>query len=114
VQSSEGADELTSAGVNRVYEFTPEGEYEFSLEPQDFFGSLDDFSELQANTKAENLQVMKELLQNQVRPAVFRSVTLNVAAALTVSGKFENLGEAVQFVQVNFDSRKIRKLVERL
>lgn len=109
VWGCEGLDELSPAGLSKVWEVTPAGEIkEYSVSPEDFGLPLHDLESVKSGTPAENAAIVKKLLAGELEEGnpILDYVLLNAAAVGYVSGVVSNFKEGVEKARESIKSGK--------
>jgi anthranilate phosphoribosyltransferase len=95
VHGSDGMDEFTTTGANRVWEVR-EGEVaEYLLDPQELGIPRASLEELRGGTPAENAEIVRAVLSGREDGARLQVCLLNAAAVLVAGGKAEGFGEGL-------------------
>jgi anthranilate phosphoribosyltransferase len=108
VHGSDGTDEMTITGVTWLAALEQDGSIrEAELHPEDFGLPVHPFEAILGGTPEENGAALKALLDGA--PGAYRdAVLLNAAAALTVSGRTDDLREGVAMAVESIDSGAAR------
>lgn len=113
VHGSHGLDELSTAGSNKITEVRSGRTRTYSLSPEQLGFPRCDLDELKGGSAAENVAIMRSLLQGE-RGARRDTVLLNAAAALLVGGKANNLAHGVELAAESIDSGRALQKLEQL
>ena len=108
-----GIDELTTAGVTKVAEFTNGKVIEFDVVPEEAGVKPARIEDLKGGEPAHNAALMRELLGGAHGP-LRDIVLLNSAAALVVAGRADNLRDGAELAARAIDSGTARQVLARL
>ena len=113
VNGSDGLDEITTTGPTYVAQWKDGALSEFEISPEDAGLPLAKPEDLKGGTPEENAEALRSLLQGA--PGAYRDcVVFNVAAALLVAGKAEDLKDGAAQAVAAIDSGKALDTLEDL
>jgi len=112
--SSDGLDELTTTGINRVARFGDGQVYEEEIDAAQFGLPRASRDDLRGGRPDENARVMRDILAGQERGPKRDVVLLNAAAALVAGGKARDLREGLERASDSIDSGRAMAALEGL
>ncbi len=114
VTGADGLDELSTTGPNIVQVVTPEGVNKIEISPTEVgIAQADSIEALAGGSPEANAAIFDRLLGGETGPAR-DIVVLNAAAGLVVSGRVDDLGEAVQSCGEALDKGLVAEKLELL
>lgn len=113
VHGSDGLDELSVTGVNRVSHLHDGKVDTYSLDPQELGLSKAKIGDLAGGTAEENVTITKALLQGEPGPKR-DIVLLNAAAVMVTGGIAKDLKEGLVLAADSIDSGKALKKIDEL
>ncbi len=116
VYGCDGMDEFSVCSSNYVAELSNEKVNKYLLNPCDLGFKRYKLKELQGGDAKENASILMNILTGKEKGAKRDSAILNSAAAITVSGKVDNLKDALDIAIASIDSgsalEKLKKLID--
>ncbi len=113
VHGSDGLDEITNTGETTIAEVRDGRVTNFTITPELLGLPRARLSDLLGGDVAENVQIIKDILQGQPGPK--RDIVLmNTAAALVAAGRAEDFREGVRFAAQSIDSGNARQKLHAL
>ena len=113
VHGSDGTDELTSTGPTWVAELADGRVREFEVSPADAGLEPNRIDELKGGDPERNAESLRAMLAGA--PGAFRTVVLyNVAAALKIAGRVDDLRQGVAVAARAIDDGQARETLRRL
>ncbi|ABX31928.1 anthranilate phosphoribosyltransferase [Petrotoga mobilis SJ95] len=113
VHGSEGIDEFSLSGKNKVA-FLNEGKIEkLEISPEDLGLEKYSIQEIQGGSAEENKRIILNIFNGEMGPKR-DVVVLNTAAGLYVANKVNSLEEGINFAQEIIDSGKAMKKLEEM
>jgi anthranilate phosphoribosyltransferase len=109
----DGLDELTTTTTSTVHELTDGTLHEYSIDPLDLGIGRAEAGQLVGGDKAQNAQLLRELLAGEKGPRRDLAV-LNAAAALMVAGLADDLGSGVEVATAAIDNGAAERALETL
>jgi anthranilate phosphoribosyltransferase len=113
-QSSDGIDELTTTGINRIARFDNGVVHEEELDARSLGMRAATRDELRGGTPQDNAKITREVLSGSDRGPMRDVVVLNAAAALVVGGKERDLKAGVARANDAIDSGKGEQVLHGL
>ncbi|MGH2720780.1 MAG: anthranilate phosphoribosyltransferase [Actinomycetota bacterium] len=110
---SDGLDEITTTGPSTVWDVTPDGVREWSIDPADLGIPRADGSALRGGDAGRNAVVLEEVLGDKPGPAL-DIVLVNAAAALLAVGMAPDMGAAVELARESVASGRARAALDAL
>ncbi|MBI4460176.1 MAG: anthranilate phosphoribosyltransferase [Acidobacteria bacterium] len=108
VHGADGLDEITNTGETAVAEVADGQVKTWTLRPEDFGIPRCTLADLQGGDVAENVQIIKDILEGQKGPK--RDVVLlNTAAALVAANHAPNFAEGIRLAAQSIDSGSARQ-----
>ncbi len=98
VHGSDGMDELTTTGVNHVWDVRRGTLSDYDIDPRDLGIPRADGEELRGGGAAENAVIIRSVLEGVEGPRL-RVSLLNAAAVLTAAGRAEDLREGLAMAE---------------
>jgi anthranilate phosphoribosyltransferase len=99
VHGAPGMDEVSPLGLTEVIEIRDGKATEWTIDPADYdFGKIR-LEDLAGGPPDENARIVEQVLNGSGPPAATAAVALNAAAAIHVSGRTRNFGEAVEIAR---------------
>lgn len=114
VHGDVGMDEISPSGTTTVWEVNQGKVTRWTLDPADYDLDWSAVDELAGGEPAENAERIRRLLEGMEDEAARRSVVLNAAAGIYVSGLASNYGEAVKLADEALASGKAAQVLRRL
>jgi anthranilate phosphoribosyltransferase len=113
VHGADGLDEISNTGESQVSEVREGIVRTYRVRPEDFGIARATIKDLQGGDRAENAQIIRDILDGRDGPR--RDIVLmNAAAALVVGAKARDLKEGVAQAAGSVDSGAAREKLERL
>lgn len=113
VHGAEGLDEISICGSTSVVELDKGKIHEYTIHPGDYGLLPVPISRIQSKSCAENIKIMKNVLDGKPGPA--RDVVLlNAAAAIRISGKVENLVQGLALARKSIDGGAAKNTLQTL
>ena len=103
VHGADGLDEITNTGETTIAEVANGQVKTWTLRPEDFGIPRCTLADLQGGDVAENVQIIRDLLEGQKGPKR-DIVLLNAAAALVAAGHARDFAEGIRFAEQSIDS----------
>lgn len=113
VHGSDGMDEMTTTGPTKVAQLKNGDITTFDISPSQADLPVANFSDLQGGDAEENAMALRALLDGE-RNAYRDIVVLNVAAALVMCEKAENLEQAARIAEQAIDDGKAQNALNAL
>lgn len=114
IHGAGGTDELNPCGVNKISHLQNGVVNTYSLDPSDYGMARCTIADLRGGTPDEAAQMMRDMLQGQLKDSRYDAVILNAAAA--ISAETGNMREALLEARESVDSgaalSKLNLLVE--
>ena len=110
---SDGLDEITTTGPSTVWDVTPAGVSEWSIDPADFGIPRADGPALRGGDAGRNAVVLEEVLAGKPGPPL-DIVLVNAAAAILAAGVAPDMGAAVALARDSVESGRARAALDAL
>lgn len=114
VHSADGLDEFSLSATNHIAEIKEGKIFYYDIEPYQLFPEQTVLRELRGGSVTENAEIIKNIFLGREQGAKRRSVLINSAAGLYVSGKVDSLQEGITLGQHTLDSGKTFAFYSRL
>ena len=115
VHGEDGLDEITLSGKTYVAEISDSYTMEFEISPADFGLEFSSLENLQKFTPEESAKLVRQILSNETKNETAKNLVLiNAAAAISVSGKTDNLKNAFRLAKESLESGKALQKLESL
>jgi anthranilate phosphoribosyltransferase len=99
VHGAPGMDEVSPLGPTEVIEIRDGKAAQWTIDPSSYkFGDIRQ-DDLAGGPPEENARIVEQVLNGSGPPAATAAVVLNAAAAIHVSGRSKNFGEAVEIAR---------------
>ncbi|KXA93294.1 anthranilate phosphoribosyltransferase, partial [candidate division MSBL1 archaeon SCGC-AAA259E19] len=113
VHGLDGLDEISTLGPTRISELDGDKIETYTIEPGDFGIPKAEPEEISGGNAEENARTLLRVLGGEKGP--HRDITLlNGAAAISLSGRANSLGEGLELARKSVDSGRAYKKLERL
>ncbi|MEM9060159.1 MAG: anthranilate phosphoribosyltransferase [Pseudomonadota bacterium] len=113
VHGSDGTDEISICGTTQVVKLRDGEVSEASIHPEDAGLPVHPFESILGGTPAENAGAFRDLMDGA--PGGYRdAVLLNAAAALTVTGRAEDMKTGAEIARESLDSGAAKAKIEAL
>jgi anthranilate phosphoribosyltransferase len=109
-----GLDEVSPLGPTRVLEVRGNDVTEWELEPAKYGFPIAAPEELAGGTPRDNAAIITAVLRGEGNRGATSAIALNAAAAIYVSGRVDNFGDAVQAARDSLSSGAGLAALERL
>ncbi len=113
VSGEDGLDELSISSDSIVYEIKKNSVKSYKVYPSQFGFKKTHRSEILGNTKKENAEIIKEILDGRISPKR-DIVLLNSAFALYVAGKVNDVKEGIKLAENSIDTGKAKSVLQKL
>lgn len=110
----DGLDEISICAPTRISELNNGEIKTYDFNPETYFGSLADISDIKGGTPYENAQITKDILLNKDNGPRKNIVVINSAAALIAAGKAVDFKEGIELAENSISSKKAFQKLEAL
>ena len=114
VHGHDGLDEISVCAPTRVTKLEDGMIQTYNINPEDFFESFANPSEIKGGNLDLNLQITRDILNAKAKGPKRNIVLINSAAALVSAGKADNLKQGIKLAKDSIDSKKALSKLEDL